>query len=87
MQGTPAGYLFSILIAAAVGYLIGSFNGGIVSVRLLKQKDIREYGSGNAGLTNVLRCFGKGCGILTLIIDLGKGALAMALACLSKSIN
>lgn len=80
MQGTFAGYLLSILIAAAVGYLIGGFNGGIVSVRLLKQKDIREYGSGNAGLTNVLRCFGKGCGILTLIIDLGKGALAMWLA-------
>ena len=80
MQGTFAGYLLSILIAAAVGYLIGGFNGGIVSVRLLKHKDIREYGSGNAGLTNVLRCFGKGCGILTLIIDLGKGALAMWLA-------
>ncbi|MBQ5335756.1 MAG: glycerol-3-phosphate 1-O-acyltransferase PlsY [Oscillospiraceae bacterium] len=80
MQGTLAGFLVSILIAAAIGYLTGSFNGGIVSVRLLKHKDIREFGSGNAGLTNVLRCFGKGCGILTLIIDLGKGALAMTLA-------
>ncbi|MCR5307148.1 MAG: glycerol-3-phosphate 1-O-acyltransferase PlsY [Oscillospiraceae bacterium] len=80
MQGTLAGYLVSILIAAAIGWLLGGFNGGIVSVRLLKHKDIREFGSGNAGLTNVLRCFGKGCGIVTLIIDLGKGALAMALS-------
>lgn len=74
------GYLLSILTAAAIGYLIGSFNGAIVSVRLLKHEDIRKFGSGNAGLTNVLRCFGKGCGIITLIVDLGKGAAAMALA-------
>ena len=80
MQGTVFGYILSILIAAAIGYLIGSFNGAIVSVRLIKHEDVRKFGSGNAGLTNVLRCFGKGCGIATLIIDLGKGAAAMALA-------
>ena len=80
MQGTVFGYLLSILISAAVGYLIGSFNGAIVSVRLMKHEDVRKFGSGNAGLTNVLRCFGKGCGIATLLIDLGKGAAAMALA-------
>lgn len=80
MQGTFLGYIVSVLLAALSGYLIGSLNGGIVSVRLLKGKDIRDYGSGNAGLTNVLRCFGKGCGILTLVIDLGKGAAAMLLA-------
>ena len=73
-------YFISALIAAAVGYLIGSINGAILSVRLLKHEDVRKFGSGNAGLTNVLRCFGKPAGILTLIIDLGKGAAAMALA-------
>lgn len=80
MQGTIFGYLLSVLIASAIGYLIGSLNGAIVSVRLLKHEDVRKFGSGNAGLTNVLRCFGKACGICTLIIDLGKGAAAMALA-------
>ena len=80
MQGTFIGYLFSILIASVIGYLFGSLNGAICSVRLFKHQDIRKFGSGNAGLTNVLRCFGKGCGILTLVIDLGKGAAAMALA-------
>ena len=80
MQGTSLGYILSVTIAAFCGYLIGSLNGAIVTVRLLKHKDVRQYGSGNAGLTNVLRCFGKLCGILTLIIDLGKGAAAMALA-------
>ena len=79
MQGTFFGYLLSILIAAAVGYLFGSINGAIATVRVFKHEDIRKFGSGNAGLTNVLRCFGKGCGILTLIIDLGKGAAAMAI--------
>ena len=73
-------YVIGVLIAAVTGYLLGSLNGGIVSVRLLKHKDIRDFGSGNAGLTNVLRCFGKGCGILTMMIDLGKGAAAMAAA-------
>ncbi|MBP0974690.1 MAG: glycerol-3-phosphate 1-O-acyltransferase PlsY [Oscillospiraceae bacterium] len=80
MQGTFLGYLVSILIASVIGYLFGSLNGAICSVRLFKHQDVRKFGSGNAGLTNVLRCFGKGCGILTLIIDLGKGAAAMALA-------
>lgn len=80
MQGTFFGYLLSILVAAAIGYLFGSVNGAIASVRLFKHVDVRDYGSGNAGLTNVLRCFGKGCGIMTLVIDLGKGAAAMALA-------
>ncbi len=80
MQGTFFGYAVSILIAAAVGYLLGSLNGAIASVRLFRHEDVRKFGSGNAGLTNVLRCFGKGCGILTLVFDLGKGAAAMALA-------
>ena len=80
MQGTFLGYLISILIAAACGYLFGSINGAILSVRTLKGEDIRKFGSGNAGMTNVFRCFGKACGFLTVVIDLGKGAAAMALA-------
>lgn len=75
-------YVAAALLAAACGYLIGSVNGAIITVRLLKGKDIRDYGSKNAGLTNTIRCFGKGCGVLTLIIDLGKGAAAIALTIL-----
>ena len=44
-------YLIGVLIAAVIGYLLGSLNGGIVSVRLLKQKDIRDFGSGNGFTT------------------------------------
>ncbi len=80
MEGSVLGYVLCVVFAALCGYLLGSLNGAIVSVRLLKHVDVRDYGSHNAGLTNTLRCFGKGCGILTMVIDLGKGAAAMALA-------
>ncbi len=73
-------YIAAVLLAAACGYLIGSVNGAIIAVRLLKGKDIRDYGSKNAGLTNTIRCFGKGCSVLTLVIDIGKGAAAIAVA-------
>lgn len=73
-------YIAAVLLAAASGYLIGSVNGAIITVRLLKGKDVRDYGSQNAGLTNTIRCFGKGCGIMTLVIDIGKGAAAIAVA-------
>lgn len=69
-----------ILAAAAIGYLMGSINSAITVVKLLKHEDVRKFGSGNAGLTNTLRCFGKGCALLTLIGDLGKGVVAVLLS-------
>ena len=62
---------------AVVGYLIGSFVFGLVISRL-RHDDIRSHGSGNAGATNVARTYGTAAGIVTLIGDLGKGALAAA---------
>ena len=58
-------------------YLIGSINSAITVCRILKKKDIRDYGSGNAGLTNVLRVFGKGPALVTLLADLAKGVIAV----------
>ncbi len=69
-----------ILAAAVIGYLMGSINSAITVVKLLKHEDVRKFGSGNAGLTNTLRCFGKGCALLTLIGDLGKGVIAVLLS-------
>ena len=63
-----------------LSYLLGSFNSSILVVRLLKHQDIREFGSHNAGLTNTLRCFGKGCAALTLVGDLAKGIVAVLLS-------
>lgn len=72
------GKLIILLVAGAViSYLIGSLNSAIISVRVLKGKDIREYGSKNAGLTNTLRCFGKGAALMTLAGDLLKGVIAV----------
>ena len=72
--------ILAILISAVLSYLLGSFNSSILVVRMLKHQDIREFGSHNAGLTNTLRCFGKGCAALTLVGDLAKGIVAVLLS-------
>lgn len=72
--------ILAIFLSAVVSYLLGSFNSSILVVRLWKHKDIRDYGSHNAGLTNTLRCFGKGPAALTLLGDLGKGIVAVLLS-------
>lgn len=72
--------IVAIFLSALTAYLLGSCNSAILVVRLLKHKDIREYGSHNAGLTNTLRCFGKGCAALTLAGDLAKGIIAVLLS-------
>lgn len=72
--------ILAILISAVLSYLLGSFNSSILVVQLLKHQDIREFGSHNAGLTNTLRCFGKGCAALTLVGDLAKGIVAVLLS-------
>ncbi len=73
-------YVIAVAAAAAIGYLLGSCNFSIIVVRLIKGVDIRTMGSKNAGLTNTLRCAGKGCALLTLIGDLGKGVVAVLLS-------
>ena len=66
-----------IVLCCIAAYLIGSCNSAIIVVKLLKHEDVREFGSKNAGLTNVLRCFGKGPALATLIADLLKGCLTI----------
>lgn len=62
------------LIAAALGYLIGSVNLSIVISRK-RGKDIREMGSGNAGTTNTLRTMGKSTAAVVFLFDILKGCL------------
>ncbi|MBD1825521.1 glycerol-3-phosphate 1-O-acyltransferase PlsY [Cyanobacteria bacterium FACHB-DQ100] len=61
-----------------VAYLLGSIPTGYLAGRLLKGIDIREVGSGSTGATNVLRTIGKIPALVVLLIDIGKGALAIA---------
>lgn len=68
-------------LACAFGaYLLGSLSFAIIVTKLLYHKDIRTFGSGNAGMTNVLRTFGKGAAALTIMGDVGKGVVAVLLA-------
>lgn len=71
--------LGSILVGL-VGYLLGSINSAIIITRLWSSQDIRALGSGNAGMTNVLRTQGKIPAVLTIVGDLSKGIIAVLLA-------
>jgi acyl phosphate:glycerol-3-phosphate acyltransferase len=62
-----------------IGYLLGSIPFGYILVRCTEGKDIRAFGSGNIGATNVFRK-SRITGILTLVLDAGKGYLAVVLA-------
>ena len=67
----------SILIFGLVGYVFGSIPFGLVLCYLFGYGDIRKIGSGNIGATNVLRTGNKLLALLTLILDSGKGAIAV----------
>jgi glycerol-3-phosphate acyltransferase PlsY len=67
------------LACLAAAYLLGSVSFAIVLVRAFRGVDVRREGSGNAGATNVLRTSGKGLAFLTMLLDVGKGALAVCL--------
>lgn len=66
--------------AIVLGYLLGSIPFGLVITKLAGLGDIRTIGSGNIGATNVLRTGRKGIAASTLLLDLGKGLLAVWLA-------
>lgn len=68
------------LALLAVAYLLGSIPFGLMLAKLFGDRDIRKSGSGNIGATNVARVVGPAAGILTLVLDAGKGAFAVWLA-------
>jgi acyl phosphate:glycerol-3-phosphate acyltransferase len=63
-----------------VGYGMGSIPTGVLIAHWQKGIDIRQHGSGNTGMTNVLRAVGKGAAVLTLVGDLLKGLVPVMLA-------
>jgi len=70
----------SLILWAVIGYLLGSIPFGIVITRALGLGDLRRIGSGNIGATNVLRTGNKPAALATLLLDSGKGAIAVLLA-------
>jgi len=63
-----------------LGYLIGAIPFGVIVGRLTRDIDVREYGSGSMGMTNVSRTVGARAGASVLIADVAKGVAAVALA-------
>lgn len=71
--------VFSVLALLVVPYFLGSINFGIIISKLFHGENIREYGSGNAGMTNMLRTYGKRDAAITLIGDALKAVVAVIL--------
>ena len=74
------GFLLYVVFCVLIPYLLGSLSFSVIVSKTLYHQDIRNFGSGNAGMTNVLRTFGKKAAALTVVGDIGKGVVAVLLA-------
>lgn len=73
------------LICILLPYLLGSINPAILISKLKYHEDIRQFGSGNPGTTNMLRTYGKGAAAATFLLDLLKAAISVWIGCLLAS--
>ncbi|MBQ7387695.1 MAG: glycerol-3-phosphate 1-O-acyltransferase PlsY [Clostridia bacterium] len=69
-----------VFISVVCAYLLGSVSSAIIVSKIFYHDDIRKHGSGNAGLTNTLRTYGKGAAALVLVGDMLKTALSIFIA-------
>lgn len=74
--------ILKLLAAIAVGYFLGSIPFGLLLTKRFANVDIRNYGSGKIGTTNVLRTAGKKAAALSFILDFAKGVFAVTFAAL-----
>ena len=72
-------FIVCMILAAVVPYLLCGINSAIIVTKIKSGQDIRELGSGNAGLTNTLRTQGKAAALFVLIGDILKGVLSIVL--------
>jgi glycerol-3-phosphate acyltransferase PlsY len=68
---------WAIPLAAVIGYAIGSIQFGLIVGRITRGVDIRDFGSGATGTTNVIRTSGAKAGVLVMLLDIGKGVAAV----------
>jgi len=71
--------MLNLLVILILSYLVGSIPTSIILSKLVRGIDIREHGSGNAGGSNVFRVLGWKYGVLTILLDATKGAIAVIL--------
>ncbi|MEO6167562.1 MAG: glycerol-3-phosphate 1-O-acyltransferase PlsY [Chitinophagales bacterium] len=71
---------YQIIIAFVLAYLIGAIPFSVWIGILFYSKDVRKYGSGNAGATNTFRVLGTQAGCIVLFLDIVKGSVAVSLA-------
>lgn len=82
-QGTKTGaaffvlIVFGFLIMTILPYVLGSLNFAIIISKFFYHEDIRTFGSGNAGMTNMLRTYGKGAAIVTFLADAMKAVVSV----------
>ena len=70
-------FALGVLTSIVLPYLLGSINCGILISGVVYHDDIRKYGSGNAGSTNMLRTYGKKMAAMTFVGDFAKGILGV----------
>ena len=75
MKELFANYWWQLILVAVASYAFGAVNYAILFSKLIKHKDIRQEGSGNAGTTNVFRVYGLRMGALTFLCDVLKGVV------------
>lgn len=75
----------NIAVALLAGYLLGNLNGAVITSKLMHD-DVRNHGSGNAGLTNFIRNFGTGRAMMVIIIDAGKALLSCLIGALLMNV-
>ncbi len=68
-----------IAIVAVVSYLLGCCNSALIISKYILHDDVRNHGSGNAGLTNFYRVFGKGKVVFVILGDLAKAVISVLL--------
>lgn len=74
------------IVISIIAYFIGSISFSVIFSRKFAGFDVREKGSGNAGTTNVLRSVGKKAAAITLVCDILKGVVAIAIATIASKI-
>lgn len=68
--------VFTVALTLLVSYLLGCFNGSVMTSHFIIRDDVRQHGSGNAGLTNFYRTYGARYALCVIICDMGKTVLA-----------